>query len=46
MESDDVQFYWCMVSSHWEEEVASLPLDMLINDYVKDQGTFHCLSLA
>ena len=46
MESDDVRFYWCMVSSNWEEEVASLLLDMLVNDCVKDQGPFHCLSLA
>ena len=38
MESDDVLFYWSMVSSSWEEEVASVLLDMLVSEYVKIRG--------
>ena len=38
IDSDDVQFYWCMVTSDWETEVASTFLDMLIDDFVKLRG--------
>ena len=38
MESDDVIFYWSMVSSNWEEEVASILLEMVISSYVTIRG--------
>jgi hypothetical protein len=38
MESDDVVFYWSMVSSNWEEEVASTLLEMVISSYVMIRG--------
>ena len=43
MESDDVLFYWSMVLSNWEKEVASVLLDMSAN---VRSGPFHYLSLA
>ena len=38
IDSDDVQFYWSMVSSNWVEEVASVLLEMMIDKYVKIRG--------
>ncbi len=38
MESDDVVFYWSMVSSNWEEKVASTLLEMVISSYITIRG--------
>ena len=35
---DDVQFYWSMVASNWEDEVADVLLEMIIDEYVKIRG--------
>ena len=36
--NDDVQFYWSMVASNWEDEVADVLLEMIIDEYVKIRG--------
>ena len=36
--SDDVQFYWAMISSSWQEDVATAMLGMLIDMLIQIRG--------
>ena len=36
--SDNVQFYWSMVSSNWKDNTASVLLNILIDHYIQIRG--------
>lgn len=36
--SEEVQFFWSMVSAEWEEESGDALLEMIVNQYVKIRG--------
>lgn len=36
--SEDVQFFWSMLSAEWEEESGDVLLEMIVNQYVKIRG--------
>ena len=36
--SEEVQFFWLMVSTEWEEESGDVLLEMMVNQYVKIRG--------
>lgn len=38
LESEDVQFYWCIVSSDWDKRSALALLEMIVSDWVKIRG--------
>ena len=35
---DDVQFFWCMISSDWDSECTSVLLEMVVSQWVKIRG--------
>lgn len=37
-ENEDVQFFWSMLSTEWEEESGDVLLEMIVNQYVKIRG--------
>ena len=38
IEDEDVQFYWSVISSNWEEESATVLLEMIIDMWIKIRG--------
>ena len=38
IQNEDVNFYWSMVSSNWQEEVAMVLLDMLVDHWISIRG--------
>ena len=36
--NDDVQFYWCMVSAGWADNMAHITLDLIIDLYITIRG--------
>ena len=38
MDSDEVLFYWSMISANWDEKVASVLLDILVDSYLNVRG--------
>ena len=38
MASDDVQFYWTMVASNWQEDAATALLEMMMDLWIQIRG--------
>ena len=38
LQNDNVQFFWSVVSGEWEEEVGSVLLEMIVNEWVTIRG--------
>ena len=38
IQNEDVNFYWSMVSSNWQEDVAVALLEMLVDHWIKVRG--------
>ena len=45
IKNEDVQFYWSMISSNWEDKESSTLLSMIVDVWIKVRGYSHTASI-